>query len=149
MHFGAMWSYFSFSFLLWLWKIFYRQDCRYKTVLSVHDSFIMLLLLDNSGNKWKETHEWEHEKLFMAVHSDGLVHERCNSIVNALESCLSCTNPSIWLVIMSLRDYSKTIFASWLLVSHALFAFCGWCHNLSCKVLWNPQWWGRHVKNDI
>ena len=26
----------------------------------------------------------------------GLVQERHNSIANALESCLSCTNPSIW-----------------------------------------------------
>ena len=28
-------------------------------------------------------------------HSDGLVHERRNSIANALELRLSCTNPSI------------------------------------------------------
>ena len=29
-------------------------------------------------------------------HNDGLVQERHNSIDNALELCLSCTNPSIW-----------------------------------------------------
>ena len=29
-------------------------------------------------------------------HVDGLVQERHNSIANALELCLSCTNPSIW-----------------------------------------------------
>ena len=28
-------------------------------------------------------------------HVDGLVQERCNSIANALELCLSCTNPSM------------------------------------------------------
>ena len=27
---------------------------------------------------------------------DGLMQERCNSIANALELHLSCTNPSIW-----------------------------------------------------
>ena len=29
-------------------------------------------------------------------HVDGLVQERCNSIANALELRISCTNPSIW-----------------------------------------------------
>ena len=29
-------------------------------------------------------------------HFDGLVQESHNSIANALELCLSCTNPSIW-----------------------------------------------------
>ena len=29
---------------------------------------------------------------------DGLVQERCNSIANALELHLSCTNPSIWFI---------------------------------------------------
>ena len=29
---------------------------------------------------------------------DGLMQERCNSIANALELCLSCTNPTIWLL---------------------------------------------------
>ena len=24
---------------------------------------------------------------------DGLMHEKCNSIANALELCMSCTNP--------------------------------------------------------
>ena len=27
---------------------------------------------------------------------NGLVQERCISIANALELCLSCSNPSIW-----------------------------------------------------
>ena len=30
------------------------------------------------------------------VHIDGLVQERCNSIANALELHLSCTNPLIY-----------------------------------------------------
>ena len=34
-------------------------------------------------------------KLWQAFHIDGLVQERCNSIANALELCLPCTNPSI------------------------------------------------------
>ena len=39
-------------------------------------------------------------KLFsMSVNIDGLVQERCNSIANALELCLSCTCPSIWSMI--------------------------------------------------
>ena len=29
-----------------------------------------------------------------SAHIDGLVQERCNCIVNALELCLCCTNPS-------------------------------------------------------
>ena len=29
-------------------------------------------------------------------HLDGLMQARCNSIANALELCLSCTNPSIF-----------------------------------------------------
>ena len=32
----------------------------------------------------------------MLYHIDGLVQERCNSIVNALEFSLFCTNPSIY-----------------------------------------------------
>ena len=32
----------------------------------------------------------------MKTYMDGLVQERCNSIVNALELRLSCTNPLIW-----------------------------------------------------
>ena len=31
------------------------------------------------------------------MHIGGLVQERCNSIANALELRLSCTNPSIWI----------------------------------------------------
>ena len=34
---------------------------------------------------------------FLAILIDGLVQERRNSIANALELRLSCTNPSIWL----------------------------------------------------
>ena len=30
------------------------------------------------------------------LHIDGLVQKRRNSIANALELCLTCTNPSIW-----------------------------------------------------
>ena len=30
-------------------------------------------------------------------HIDGLMQERHNSTANALELCLSCTNPSIWI----------------------------------------------------
>ena len=34
--------------------------------------------------------------LLLGEHIDGLVHERRNSIANALELRLYCTNPSIW-----------------------------------------------------
>ena len=37
-----------------------------------------------------DTDAWNKEYI------DGLVQERHNSIANALELCLSCTNPSIW-----------------------------------------------------
>ena len=30
------------------------------------------------------------------LHADGIVHERCNSSVLAMELCFSCTNPLIW-----------------------------------------------------
>ena len=43
-----------------------------------------------------------HYKVKMVVwlsypYIDGLVEERCNSIANALELRLSCTNPSMYL----------------------------------------------------
>ena len=34
--------------------------------------------------------------IYRLCHLDGLVQERCNSIANALELRLSCTNPLIW-----------------------------------------------------
>ena len=37
------------------------------------------------------------------LHFDGLVQERCNSTVLAMELCLSCINPSIW----------YTVFCKW------------------------------------
>ena len=49
---------------------------------------------------------------------DGLVQERCNSIANAMELRLSCTNPSIW---------------SCRIVAHAP------CHVTSCAILWHNQ----------
>ena len=39
---------------------------------------------------------WFHKEFHMVCHIDGLVQERRNSIANALELRLSCTNPSIW-----------------------------------------------------
>ena len=39
-------------------------------------------------------------------HIDGLVQERHNSIANALELRLSCTNPSIWYTVSSLLTFN-------------------------------------------
>ena len=43
-------------------------------------------------------------------HIDGLVQERCNSIANALEVRLSCTNPSIWLPYLALMGKLWSVF---------------------------------------
>ena len=40
--------------------------------------------------------KWKSIWMFSQDNFDGLVQERSNSIANALELSLSCTNPSIW-----------------------------------------------------
>ena len=39
---------------------------------------------------------WKGSLIWIIVHVDGLVQERCNSIANALELCLSWTNLSMY-----------------------------------------------------
>ena len=39
---------------------------------------------------------YQTENYLWIYHIDGLVQERCNSIANTLELCLSCTNTSTW-----------------------------------------------------
>ena len=39
---------------------------------------------------------WTNFHKVICYHIDGLMQERHNSIANALDLCLSCTNPSIW-----------------------------------------------------
>ena len=77
--------------------------------------FLALLILP-LGNQWRynESHLWEmgghRTRIKLASHQvkkdhlDGLVQERCNSIANAVELRLSCTNPFIW------YDYSFLTF---------------------------------------
>ena len=43
----------------------------------------------------------------ICIYIDGLVQERRNSIANALELCLSCTNLSIWGMYVHAWKYSK------------------------------------------
>ena len=40
---------------------------------------------------------------------NGLVQERCNSIANALELCLPCTNPSKWVAVTWLKDRASRL----------------------------------------
>ena len=42
--------------------------------------------------KHTSVHKWQQT---IGQHINGLVQERRNSIANAMELCLSCTNPSI------------------------------------------------------
>ena len=42
---------------------------------------------------------------------DGLIEEEPNSIANALELCLSCTNPSIWSNLFAIGFIWETIFS--------------------------------------
>ena len=48
----------------------------------------VVVATQNSVQLWSVTNT--------GLYFDGLMQERCNSIVNALELRLSCTNPSIW-----------------------------------------------------
>ena len=45
--------------------------------------------------KVQESQRGDDMTMRMIYYIDGLVQERRNSIANALELCLSCTNPSI------------------------------------------------------
>ena len=71
-----------------------------------------------SGMRWILIHRWQLEKhsndldcVRIAINFpwpheciDGLMQERCNSIANALELRLSCTNPSAWSVSSSIES---------------------------------------------
>ena len=53
-------------------------------------------------------YDYTHNILYLDI--DGLVQERRNSIANAMELRLSCTNPSTWdFVIGLVATYSKTL----------------------------------------
>ena len=55
------------------------------------------LLLILKWGKYPDTRASKSESVFISWnHVDGLVQERRNSIANALELRLSCTNPSMW-----------------------------------------------------
>ena len=40
----------------------------------------------------------EHEKLWGKLHVNGLLQKRGNSIADALELCLFCIKPSMWIM---------------------------------------------------
>ena len=50
---------------------------------------------------------WQNKSILIITENywleniNGLVQERCNSITNALELCLSCTNPSIYYMLFT------------------------------------------------
>ena len=56
----------------------------------MHNSWIVLIIQDDGIQGYDKQ---ELDKLYL----DGLVQERRNSIANALELRLSCTNPLIWM----------------------------------------------------
>ena len=67
----------------------WRQD-------NVHSWSVFLLMIHRTCNvtlSFKDV--WGPGSVVLHYHFDGLVQERRNSIANALELCLSCTNPSI------------------------------------------------------
>ena len=54
--------------------------------------------IDHEGHAFEfiaQRYSWPWSKKFPIYNIDGLVQERRNSIANALELHLSCTNPSI------------------------------------------------------
>ena len=55
------------------------------------------------------------------VHIDGFVRERGNSIANALELRLSCTNPSIWSMVTGLVSPTHYLNQYWLIISEVLW----------------------------
>ena len=57
-----------------------------------------------------------HLVQFTVPHIDGLVQERCNSIANALELCLSCTKSSIWRL-GTFRFHLQVLFYKWVTVT--------------------------------
>ena len=73
------------------------------------------------------------------IYIDGLVQERCNSIANALEFCLSCTNPStchLKLHMVYFAMFNAIFFkASHRLVSRSVSKYwrkCSWHQSITC-----------------
>ena len=60
--------------------------------------FILYFMISIKWAVWTLIHcSGLHQQTMVHIYDiDGLVQERHNSIANALELCLSCTNPSIW-----------------------------------------------------
>ena len=86
----------------------------------------------------------------ISLHIDGLVQERRNSIANALELRLSCTNPLIWIHLCTMHVFTWRWCldaAHWQRWDPVMIAFLGWCmrptsgfemNTLLCTML--PKW---------
>ena len=84
-------------------------------------------MFEKSFRKYVERNQSNH-----LVHIDGLVQERRNSIANALELLLSCTNPSICFPL------PKPIMSKFLIVCHQVEALENvLCHRHPC--LFSPK----------
>ena len=60
---------------------------------------------------------WHHMASLAHNEFDGLVHKRRNSIANALELCLSCTNPSsyyCYIIVLSGALWLIYSYSTWL-----------------------------------
>ena len=90
----------TFENVIWEMSVILSQPQRVKFVQNKGNSAAQAMKLHHLSTGWG--------------HLDGLVQERCNSSVLAMEFHLSCTNPSIWNIPNS-QKWSKAVFENWCL----------------------------------
>ena len=94
-----------------------RDQLHYPEVFQIYNrpTYVIILVADADGQAPRRRpiignyHADATMTLAFTDHIDGLVQERRNSTANALELRLSCTNPSMYRVIM-LLTFIKTSF---------------------------------------
>ena len=80
--------------------IFFRKCKRNCTAVHQQSCYICLVIVWHNAHFWQGLRKvwWNSLKFYIEyIYIDGLVQERRNSIANALELRISCSNPSICL----------------------------------------------------
>ena len=102
------WWYWVFGWVILMFISFFEK----MYLVSVIPTYISKIWDDKNTTLWKKPIFKNEQQGYF----HGLVHERCNSIANALELCLSCTNPSIcshihilWWISLVRRCYLKNL----------------------------------------
>ena len=83
--------------LLWDQNQIYNLVFSFLGFMQYH--FVFGLVITRPDHIRYVKHWWKHALRYI----DGIEQWRCNSIANALELCLSCTNPSIWILLEFLQ----------------------------------------------